>query len=221
MLNNNEWGAVAYLSRSKYGANREVYVNNSSGYYTGRSGGNVGGSTQIKDVYTNQTSTAQYNTYGFYTWDGYLLNYGTNTHSSTRDLNKVASTTGNIYGVYDMAGGAWEYIMGNFNSTAGNSGFTTFPNDKYINIYSSSIFTGTNSTNNSLCTLATCGGQALYETKGWYHDSSYFVISSTPWFRRGGSYNAGTGAGIFNSNSYSGTNNVLYGFRVALAQIGT
>ena len=221
MLNNNEWGAVAYLSRSKYGANREVYVNNSSGYYTGRSGGNVGGSTPINGTYTAQTSTTQYNTYGFYTWDGYLLDYGTNTQSSTRELNKVASTTGNIYGVYDMAGGAWEYIMGNFNSTAGNSGFSTFPNDKYINLYSSSIFTGTNSTNNSLCTLATCGGQALYETKGWYHDSSYFVISSTPWFRRGGSYNAGTGAGIFNSNSYSGTNNVLYGFRVALAQIGT
>ena len=221
MLNNNEWGAVAYLSRSKYGANREVYVNNSSGYYTGRSGGNVGGSTPINGTYTAQTSTTQYNTYGFYTWDGYLLDYGTNTQSSTRELNKVASTTGNIYGVYDMAGGAWGYIMGNFNSTAGNSGFSTFPNDKYINLYSSSIFTGTNSTNNSLCTLATCGGQALYETKGWYHDSSYFVISSTPWFRRGGSYNAGTGAGIFNSNSYSGTNNVLYGFRVALAQIGT
>lgn len=145
MLNNNEWGAVAYLSRSKYGANREVYVNNSSGYYTGRSGGNVGGSTPINGTYTAQTSTTQHNTYGFYTWDGYLLDYGTNTQSSTRELNKVASTTGNIYGVYDMAGGAWEYIMGNFNSTAG----------------------------------------------------------------------------IFNSNSYSGTNNVLYGFRVALAQIGT
>ena len=221
MLNNNEWGAVAYLSRSKYGANREVYVNNSSGYYTGRSGGNVGGSTPINGTYTAQTSTTQYNTYGFYTWDGYLLDYGANTQSSTRELNKVASTTGNIYGVYDMVGGAWEYIMGNFNSTAGKSGFSTFPNDKYINLYSSSIFTGTNSTNNSLCTLATCGGQALYETKGWYHDSSYFVISNTPWFRRGGSYNAGTGAGIFNSNSYSGTNNALYGFRVALAQVGT
>ena len=221
MLNNNEWGAVAYLSRSKYGANREVYVNNSSGYYTGRSGGNVGGSTPINGTYTDQESTTQYNTYGFYTWDGYLLDYGADTQSSTRELNKVASTTGNIYGVYDMVGGAWEYIMGNFNSTAGNSGFSTFPNDKYINLYSSSIFTGTNSTNNSLCTLATCGGQALYETKGWYHDSSYFVISNTPWFRRGGSYNAGRGAGIFNSNSYSGTNNALYGFRVALAQVGT
>ena len=221
MLKNSEWGAVAYLSHSKYGANREVYINNSSGLYTGRSGGNVPGSTPINGTYTDQTSTTQYNTYGFYTWDGYLLDYGADTQSSTRELNKVASTTGNIYGVYDMAGGAWEYIMGNFNSTAGNSGFTTFPNDKYINLYSSSIFTGTNSTNNSLCTLATCGGQALYETKGWYHDSSYFVISNTPWFRRGGSYNAGRGAGIFNSNSYSGTNNALYGFRVALAQVGT
>ena len=221
MLNNNEWGAVAYLSRSKYGANREVYVNNSSEYYTGRSGGNVGGSTPINGTYTDKESTTQYNAYGFYTWDGYLLDYGTNTQSSTRELNRVASTTGNIYGVYDMAGGAWEYIMGNFNSTAGNSGFTTFPNDKYINIYSSSIFTGTNRTNNSLCTLATCGGQALYETKGWYHDLSYFVISNTPWFRRGGNYNAGRGAGIFNSNSYSGTNNALSGFRVALAQVGT
>ena len=221
MLNNNEWGAVAYLSRSKYGANREVYVNNSSGYYTGRSGGNVSGSTPINGTYTDKKSTTQYNTYGFYTWDGYLLDYGADTQSSTRELNKVASTTGNIYGVYDMAGGAWEYIMGNFNSTAGDSGFSTFPNDKYINLYSSSIFTGTNSTNNSLCTLATCGGQALYETKGWYHDPSYFVISNTPWFRRGGNYNAGRGAGIFNSNSYSGTNNALSGFRVALAQVGT
>ena len=34
MLKNSEWGAVAYLSHSKYGANREVYINNSSGLYT-------------------------------------------------------------------------------------------------------------------------------------------------------------------------------------------
>ena len=103
MLKNSEWGAVAYLSHSKYGANREVYINNSSGLYTGRSGGNVPGSTPINGTYTNQTSPTQYNSYGFYTWDGYLLNYNTNTRSSTRDLNKVASTTGNIYGVYDLS----------------------------------------------------------------------------------------------------------------------
>ena len=103
MLKNSEWGAVAYLSHSKYGANREVYINNSSGLYTGRSGGNVPGSTPINGTYTNQKSTTQYNSYGFYTWDGYLLNYNTNTRSSTRDLNKVASTTGNRYGVYEIS----------------------------------------------------------------------------------------------------------------------
>ena len=63
MMKNSEWGAVAYLSHSKYGVNSEVYINNSSGYYTGRSGGNVGGSTPIDGTYTDQTSTDQYNTY--------------------------------------------------------------------------------------------------------------------------------------------------------------
>lgn len=35
----------------------EVYINNSSDYYTRRSGGNVGGSTAINTVYIDQSST--------------------------------------------------------------------------------------------------------------------------------------------------------------------
>ena len=112
MMKNSEWGAAAYLSHSKYGVNREVYINNSSSHYTGRSGGNVGGSTPINETYPNQTSTELFNIYGYYTWDGYLLEYGTDTKSSTRYLTKVASTTGNITGIYDMAGGAWERVAG-------------------------------------------------------------------------------------------------------------
>ena len=118
MMKNSEWGAAAYLSHSKYGVNREVYINNSSSYYTGRSGGNHGGKTPINKAYTNQTSTTQYNSYGYYTWDGYLLNYNTNTKSSTRDLTKVASTTGNITGIYDMSGGAYEYVMGYYSGAS-------------------------------------------------------------------------------------------------------
>ena len=68
MMKNSEWGAAAYLSHSKYGVNREVYFNNSSSYYTGRSGGNKGGKTPINKAYTDQTSTNQYNKYGYYTW---------------------------------------------------------------------------------------------------------------------------------------------------------
>ena len=216
MLKNSEWGAVAYLSHSKYGANREVYINNSSGLYTGRSGGNVSGSTPINGTYTNQTSTTQYNSYGFYTWDGYLLNYNTNTRSSTRILEKVASTTGNIYGVYDMSGGAYEYVMGNFANTIGHSGFTTLPDSKYYDVYSSNIFTGTSTTNINFCTLATCGGHALNETAGWYSDSSRFVYSSSAWFRRGGYYNS-SASGIFYFYYHSGTNVTSFSFRTCLS----
>ena len=216
MLKNSEWGAVAYLSHSKYGANREVYINNSSGLYTGRSGGNVPGSTPINGTYTDQTSTTQYNTYGFYTWDGYLLNYSTNTRSSTRDLNKLASTTCKIYGVYDMSGGAYEYVMGNYNNTIGNSGFTTLPDNKYYDVYSSDVFTGTSTTNINFCTLATCGGHALNETAGWYSDSSRFVYSSSAWFRRGGYYNS-SASGIFYFYYHSGTNVTSFSFRTCLS----
>ncbi len=203
MMKNSEWGAVAYLSHSKYGVNREVYINNSSGYYTGRSGGNVGGSTPINGTYTDQTSTTQYNTYGFYTWDGYLLNYNTNTKSSTRDLTKVASTTGNITGVYDMSGGAYEYVMGNYNNTASNSGFSAFPVSKYYDKY-------TTTSSLTACNGGVCFGHALSETKSWYSDYASFVSSSHPWFGRGGYCHAGVGAGVFYfrsnyGNAYSGS----------------
>ena len=196
-MKNSEWGAVAYLSYSKYGVNSEVYFNNSSGYYTGRSGGNVGGSTPINGTYTDQTSTTQSNTYGFYTWDGYLLNYNTNTKSSTRDLSKVASTTGNITGVYDMSGGAVDRIMGNYNNTSNDSGFSTFPVSKYYDKY-------TTTSSLTACNGGVCYGHALSETKSWYSDYANFVSSSASWFDRGGHYNGGVNAGVFYFGRNSG-----------------
>ena len=211
MMKNSEWGAVAYLSHSRYGANREIYINNSSGFYTGRSGGNVGGSTAINTVYTSQTSTSQYNTYGFYTWDGYLLEYNTNTKSSTHDISKVASTTGNITGVYDMSGGAWEYVMGYYSpagstwgatSSSNYAGFSSQPNSKYYDDY-----TATNSL--TACNGGICYGHGLSEVRGWYGDYAYFVYDSHPWFIRGGYYSNGSYAGSFNFN-YNNGNAVNY-----------
>ena len=209
MMKNSEWGAVAYLSHSRYGANREIYINNSSGYYTGRSGGNVGGSTAISTVYTSQTSTSQYNNYGFYTWDGYLLKYNTNTKSTTRDLNKVASTTGNITGVYDMSGGAWEYVMGYYSpasstwgatSSSNYAGFSSQPNSKYYEDYT---------TTNSLtaCNGGICYGHGLSEVRGWYGDYASFVGASSPWIERGGDYSNRSYAGSFSFNSLNGNAN--------------
>ena len=245
MMKNSEWGAAAYLSHSKYGVNREVYINNSSSYYTGRSGGNVGGSTPINKTYTDQASTIQYNSYGYYTWDGYLLDYNTNTKSSTRDLTKVASTTGNITGIYDMSGGASEYTMGVFANSDGqlwsgygtsrNSGFTgltgssgtsyigvTFPNSKYYDVYKASNDITIDKL--SACN-GVCYGHGLSETDDWYNDSAYFVSADYPWLIRGGSGNvadafADASAGAFYYSDDYGNANSDFGFRAVFSPIG-
>ena len=218
MMKNSEWGAVAYLSHSRYGVNREVYINNSSGYYTGRSGGNVGGSTAINTVYTNQTSTILYNSSGFYTWDGYLLEYNTNTKSGTHDISKVASTTGNITGVYDMSGGAWEYVMGYYSpasstwgatSSYNYAGFSSQPNSKYYDDYTSTNLL-------TACNGGICYGHGLSEVRNWYGDYDYFVGDSTPWFGRGCDYNVGSGAGSFDFSSSDGNANYFGAARSVL-----
>ena len=221
MMKNSEWGAVAYLSHSKYGANREIYINNSSDY-TGRSGGNVGGSTAINTVYTDQTSTTKDNSYGFYTWDGFLLNYNTNTKSSTRDLTKVGSTTGNMTGVYDMSGGALEYVMGYYSgasdtfgatSSSNFAGFTSAPDSKYWDEYT---------TTNALtaCNGGICYGHALSETNGWYSDYADVVRASGPWFTRGGLSSYDAAAGAFGFGWISGSAGGGYGFRSVLSFVG-
>ena len=227
MMKNMEWGAVAYLSHSKYGINKEININNSESYYTGRSGGNIGGQTPINGTYTDQTSTEQYNSYGFYTYDGYLLNYNTNTKSSTKDMTKIASTTGNIYGIYDMSGGTWEYVMGNIVSNDGTtmmSGCSTYANSRYTGIiYDSGSYRsytgiaypenkyldkysfGTSSTQKKRSKL----GDAVKEvtatsSTGWYSDYGYVAFASSPWFLRGGFYGSGASAGVMHSYYYYG-----------------
>ena len=240
MMKNQEWGAVAYLSHSKYGINKEININNSSSFYTGRSGGNVGGQTPINGTYTDQTSTTQYNSYGFYTYDGYLLNYNTNTKSSTKDMTKIASTTGNIYGIYDMSGGAYEYVMGNIVSNDGttmmsgystsiNSGYTgiiydsgsytsytgtySYPENKYIDKYSF----GTSDTQRIRSKLGDAVKE-VYNTGnyGWYSDYSYLAYSSTHWFRRGSNYNDSSDAGVFYSYCYYGNADSYYSSRLVI-----
>ena len=218
MMKNSEWGAAAYLSHSKYGVDREVYINNSSYDYTGRSGGNVGGSTPINETYTDQSATDLYNEYGYYTWDGYLLNYNTNTKSSVRDLTKAASTTGNITGIYDMSGGALEHVMGVFANSDGQlwsgggtyapSGFTgligeagtsytgvPFPDSKYYDVYKAT--SGITINELTACNGGICYGHGLSEVSGWYEDYAFFLGADNPWLNRGGRFANDYGAGIF------------------------
>ena len=80
MSKNNEWGAVAYLTQSIYGR--------------------CTGSTSCTEVGINNNNN-------------YKTGYGAPAGSGTGDFNeaynttrgKDASTTNNIYGIYDMSGG--------------------------------------------------------------------------------------------------------------------
>ena len=133
----------------------------------------------------------------YYTGGGSGTSYKTNTGQST---------TGNITGVYDMSGGAYEYVIGNYGKTKGSSGLTVsgVPAE-HIDIYS-----GTSVSASHL-------GDALGETAGWYGDSAYFVNSSYPWFRRGVTPAVGDGDGVFNFSDSNGGAISGGGFRVVLS----
>ena len=186
MSKNNEWGAVAYLTQSIYGR--------------------CTSNTTCTEVGINNNKS-------------YITGYGAPAGSAktvangayNTPLGKNASTTGTIYGIYDMSGGADEYVMGVLADTNGkprsggsssvNSGFTgmlskgttytgiTFPNSKYYNLYTGSSYTG----------------HALTETKNWYSDTADFVNTSGPWFRRGDSYDLGASAGVFHFFNHYGS----------------
>ena len=182
MMKNDEWGAVAYLSKSKYGKNAEVTINSNSSYYTGGGSGNA-----------------------------YVSNIG-------------QSTTGTIHGVYDMSGGAWEYVAAYVNN--GNSSLTSYGSSlvngdaKTKNVYSKA---STDNATNNYNANSSKYGDAVYETStsgsgstSWYGDYSDFPNAGGPFFQRGGHYTGGTDEGVFFFYNYYGGTSSYLSFRPVL-----
>ena len=199
MMKNDEWGAVAYMSKSKYGKqNEEVWINNSSSYITGSAGNSASASG----------------------------NTGTTTdYTSTQGVK--ASTTGTVYGVYDMSGGAWEYVAGYVNNGHGNLtnyGSSLVNGDaKTKNVYSKA---SSDSYENNYNANSSKYGDAVYETStngsgstSWYGDYSYFPNTSSPFFKRGGVYHNGTNAGVFYFYYHNGVSNSGASFRPVLVAL--
>ena len=198
MIKNMEWGAIAYLSHSKYGINKEILANRNSKFLTG-----------CGPISLDSTST------------GEICN------SYNTSLGQTSSTTGNVYGIYDMVGNSYDYVMGNMVSpngvdmltgrgTVDNSGYTgiivndyvsyvgplgNYPNDKYYDKYT---FSNSNITKHrSKLGDAT---REMYKELGyisWYEDRCTLVspIDNGPWAMRGGLYSSSTSPGIFYANS--------------------
>ena len=160
MSKNNEWGAVAYLTHSIYGR--------------------CTSSTSCTEIGTNNNNS-------------YLTGYGAPAGSSSSitngtydtELGKDASTTKNIYGIYDMSGGGADYVMGVYDKIISSSGFNSLPDTKYYNNYTGDSYTG----------------HALAETAGWYDNYNIVPSTSYPWFVRGGNY-GNSGSGIFSFYDY-------------------
>ena len=207
MMKNTEWGAVSYLSHSKYGSAREIKVNNNSNHKTG---------------YSALASTNQ-QTYPGGSGDGEAYNTSYNTEEGY-----LASTTGNISGIYDMSGGAHEYTASRISNKLGSSGFKAATiaeyDEKYFDLYSAS----STATTYKYRILGDATGEMgpfkdfldgdnnSRNHNSWYNDSANFIESTNQWFFRGAVYNAGILSGQFQFNSTTGEAQSGHSFRIIL-----
>ena len=140
--------------------------------------------------------------------------------------NVARSSTGNIYGIYDLSGGAWEYVMGNVSSGSGNytynassagSNFSySASTAKYIDTYAYGT-SSSDQTEYNRSRLGDATGEVVVSSgTAWNNDTAYFVGSSWPWFVRGGSYEDDSLAGVFGFINYSGDAHSSYSVRAAL-----
>ena len=207
MMKNMEWGAIAFLTNSIYGryndastciaSGCEVWINNiNTGYGRGTAvsgqpqwGPSItgcAGTSTSAGVSSSQTACAS-----GYDW-------------KTKGVN--ASTTGNQYGIYDMSGGAWEYVMGVQKDSSGNvqvasSGFSasSLPDSKYYDLYDYQAEDGVGYTRYHLgdATREVLKNTSSQGRNAWWSDYSSNIYSSEPWVIRGGGYADGSDAGVF------------------------
>ena len=175
-----EWGAVAYLAHSQYGRNgHEITINNNSNRYTGMAGDSVSAESS--------SSTNSYDT----------------------EAGGLASTTGNVYGIYDMSGGTWESM----------ACYSSSDTEEHLHYGSSFAYHGGQSTRFANTRTDVFGGVgfAQMEIKGeWFGDNRFTAANGGPFEAWGGSYAGKEGAGIFASAMDDGWLYTKKTFRVVL-----
>ena len=246
LIKNSEWGATAYLSISKYGysegtsekekAKNNVRItgvtnpNNSSWQITAITGYSAptGKATENSVAYSSESSLGDSvsGTNGTsYAWN--------NCNSNSDEGNgTIASTTGNIYGVYDMGGGLVDYIAtyvnsgstnlatygGSFANGTSNYLSTAYPYNPVTTDYKD-FNSGYNGTGwNEIF------GDAIWETssgtgvgKSWFGQTlEEDGPSEEPFFPRGGHWSDTSLVGLCGLNDKPGTANHNYGFHSVL-----
>jgi len=159
LMKNSDWGAVVYLSQSKYGRNG-VQASLANDFVTGG--------------------------------------------------DPLESTTGNIYGIYDMNGGAYDSVAGGLTTNIINT--LGSENAKYYETYAA---------------YGEKYGDAMYETTAgeyyangmliasWYTGYTLFVTSELPFIVRGDYANGGN-TGLFSFSNSNGQAGGMFSFRPVL-----
>ncbi len=246
MMKNTEWGAVFYLTYSKYGRCsetecKEVRLNNNGNYITGYSAS--------KDATCGYTaSNEECNKY-----ENVKINQdGNYSYNYYNPLSMESSTTGNYSGIYDMSGGAGEFVMGVLqssltnrtpttgNNSTTNSGFNgpyskmegekedglPMPQSKYYDLYEfgttdKNYFLGhlgdATKETGPFYTIQYSYGQNLTQSiSSYFADMAYFIYSDFPWFIRNGSISHGSESGISAFLGTRGTTGIGNTFRLVL-----
>ena len=237
MMKNSQWGAVAYLAQSDYG-NKQVTKENSNStykvliFYTTL----TGMVADTRDNFTSNYAITLSESDKTINADGSItINYVTRNSSGEdsapytktyypyyTENGQKGSTTRNIYGVYDMAGGSWEY-MASYLENATNTYATKFKtfNAKYQTSYKGDgASSSTEDRTANYEANKEMYGDAVWETSNganggysWNGDYSNFPSLTGPFFLRGGNFSYGGDAGVFYFGYSAGGGNALYGFR--------
>ena len=228
LIKNSEWGAISYLSQSKYGLNgTNIYINNIT----------LNNSTPSVYEVTgcSATSSADAEAIGT-TIEKLNARTETNAYVWTQKNGTKASSTGTIYGIYDLSGGTWERTAGlvandndnltNYGSSLLNNGKNNSTSTKYVTVYPSndSGITDYDAASKKNYEVNTkIYGDAIRETStegvgqnSWYSDYSYFVGYDTPFFVRGGGLWYRSDAGLFCFTRTDGNSLYSDGFRAVL-----
>ena len=232
LMKNSEWGAVAYLSHSKYGTNGvEPYVNNinlnnsTQSVYavTGVTTGTTNAGAKTTTIEKINGATGNTANDGIYTWD--------------QIEGQKASTTLNMYGVYDFSGGIWERTAGYIAN--GNGNLKTYgasiaydgdslktESTKYTTVYPDGQEDNANIDESSKINYQTnkyIYGDGIRETStggtgttSWNGDYSYFPALYSAFTIRGGHPWSGNSGGGFYFTCGGGSSHYCNGFRSVL-----
>ena len=213
LMKNSEWGACTYLARdAKYGiGNKEISVNsknlNNGGVSTTKAQGNKLASVYAVTGYNSNNNE----------WNDYLGG------------NLSSSTTGNIYGIYDMSGGTWERTAGYINNGRTGNGESVIvgkdKSTKYATVYPYSDI-GASDDEKSKANYRLNDkiyGDSVRETStegtgatSWNGDYSYYPVGGGTLFARGGHYANGNDTGLSAFSRYDGNASCTSGFRSVL-----